>query len=99
MRLHECLIRFKRARLGCKEVRDTPFWAYLEGPFDNIPEADEYVTQLQKLFNELVYVYQIIVVTSAGTNYKEPYANNNLWPSLLAAEIDINCHVHDFDQA
>lgn len=29
------------------------------------------------------------MVTSAGTNYKEPYANINSWPSLLAAEIDI----------
>ncbi len=61
----------------------------ISGQFDNIPEANEYVTQLQKLFNELVYIYQTIVVTSAGTNRKEPYADTNSWPSLLAAEIDV----------
>lgn len=61
----------------------------ISGSFDNIPEANEYVTQLQKLFNELVYICQVIVVTSAGANYKEPYANIDSWPSLLAAEIDI----------
>lgn len=45
--------------------------------------------QLQKLFNELVYIYQNIVVTSAGTNHKQPYTDSNSWPSLLAAEIHI----------
>lgn len=61
----------------------------ISGKFDNIPEANEYVTQLQRLFNELVYKYQVIVVTSAGTNHKEAYADIDSWPSLLAAEIDI----------
>lgn len=61
----------------------------ISGRFENIPEADEYVTQLQRLFNELVYKYQTIVVTSAGTHNKEAYADINSWPSLLAAEIDI----------
>lgn len=61
----------------------------ISGKFDNITEANEYVTQLQRLFNELVYKYQVIVVTSAGTNHKEAYADIDSWPSLLAAEIDI----------
>lgn len=61
----------------------------ISGKFDNIPEANEYVTQLQKLFNELVYKYQTIVVTSAGTNDREAYADISSWPSLLAAEVDI----------
>lgn len=61
----------------------------ISGKFDNIPEANEYVSQLQKLFNELVYKYQTIVVTSAGTNDREAYADINSWPSLLAAEVDI----------
>lgn len=45
--------------------------------FDNISEASEYIMQLQKLFNELGYIYQTIVVTSAGTNYKKHYADIN----------------------
>lgn len=55
--------------------------------YDEVMDWTEFgvlISELQYLMAEIETRYQAVMVTSSGTNWKEPYADVNTWPALFS---------------
>lgn len=60
--------------------------------YDGVVEWEEFlvlISELQFLIAEIETRYQAVMVTSSGTNWKEPYVDVNTWPALFGQSNDI----------
>lgn len=60
--------------------------------YDGVMDWEEFlvlISELQYLIAEIETRYQAVMVTSSGTNWKEPYVDVNTWPALFGQSNDI----------
>lgn len=60
--------------------------------YDGVMDWEEFlvlISELQYLIAEIETRYQAVIVTSSGTNWKEPYVDVNTWPALFGQSNNI----------